>query len=105
MTSLSTHVLDTGSGLPAVGIEVVVEKLVDGDWIGHGEGTTDVNGRIVGFSKGFGSGTYRLRFDTGAYGNPFYPEVVIVVGLDGEEDHYHVPLLLSPYGFSTYRGS
>lgn len=105
MTSLSTHVLDTGSGLPAADLEVVVEKLIDGDWVGYGEGTTDVNGRIVTLGKGLRTGTYRLRFDTGAYGNPFYPEVVISVSLDEEEDHYHVPLLLSPYGFTTYRGS
>lgn len=105
MTSLSTHVLDTGTGLPAVGLEVSVEKIVDGEWVGHGEGATDVNGRITGFGKGFGTGTYRLRFDTGGYGNLFYPEVVIAVNLDAEEDHYHVPLLLSPFGYSTYRGS
>jgi 5-hydroxyisourate hydrolase len=105
VTSLSTHVLDTGNGLPAVGIDVSVERLVDEEWVGHGEGTTDVNGRITGFGKGFASGTYRLRFATGAYGNLFYPEVAIMVNLDAEEDHYHVPLLLSPFGYSTYRGS
>ena len=105
MTSLSTHVLDTGTGLPAAGLEVSVEMLVDGEWVGHGAGATDVNGRIVEFGMEFGTGIYRLRFDTGSYGNSFYPEVAISIKIDAGEDHYHVPLLLSPFGYSTYKGS
>ena len=105
MTSLSTHVLDTAEGGPAVGLVVTLERTVDGAWHHVGEGTTDTAGRIGAIGPALDSGIYRLVFATGDYGNPFFPEINIVVDLDGSEEHYHVPLLLSRYGYTTYRGS
>lgn len=105
MTSIGTHVLDTETGMPAQGVRVTVHRQVEGEWVAVGGGTTDPNGRIVPLAVGLVSGIYRVVFDTAGYGNPFYPEVSIVVDLDETEDHYHLPLLLSPYGYTTYRGS
>ncbi len=105
MTSLSTHVLDTAEGGPAVGVVVTLERTVDGAWQYVAEGATDAAGRIGALGLALDSGIYRLVFATGDFGNPFFPEVHIVVDLDGSEEHYHVPLLLSPYGYTTYRGS
>jgi 5-hydroxyisourate hydrolase len=105
MNSLSTHVLDIGKGGPAADVDFVLEKLEGGAWVTCGEGVTDVNGRFNGFGVGFTAGSYRLRFDTGGYGNEFYPEVTVRFEMAGEEDHYHIPLLLSPHGYTTYRGS
>ena len=104
MTSLSTHVLDTATGAPAAGVEVTVDELIGGEWTEVSKGTTDVNGRVVSLGARLGSGTFRLVFATEEYGSPFFPRVHVVVNLDEEEDHYHVPLLLSPYGYTTYRG-
>jgi 5-hydroxyisourate hydrolase len=105
MTSVSTHVLDTATGSPGVGIEVTLERSIDGGWQYVGQGVTDVNGRITMLAAAVLSGTYRLVFATGDWGNSFFPEVSIVVSLDEEEDHYHLPLLISPYGYTTYRGT
>ncbi len=88
-----------------MGIEVAVERLGGGEWSLVGEGFTDGNGRISDLGVGLSTGTYRLRFATGSYGNRLYPEVTVVVSLDEAEDHYHIPLLLSPFGYTTYRGS
>lgn len=107
MASLSTHVLDTSLGRPAAGLRVTLESGSGGDL---GEGVTDEDGRIATFGvERLGAGDYRLRFDTGAYftglgTDAFYPEVVVTFAVEGDE-HFHVPLLLSPYGYSTYRGS
>ena len=105
MNSVSTHVLDTGTGRPAPEVDVAIERLDGEEWLPHGRGSTDVNGRITGFGVGFPPGRYRIRFDTGGYGSDFYPEVQITVDLTGADEHYHIPLLLSPYGYTTYRGS
>ena len=105
MTSVSTHVLDTATGEPAVGISVTLERSVDGGWQYMSEGSTDVNGRIVMLAGAVFTGVYRLVFATGDAGGVFYPQVHIVVALDEEQDHYHIPLLLSPFGYTTYRGS
>jgi 5-hydroxyisourate hydrolase len=100
--SVSTHVLDLGSGIPAAGIAVRLEK--DGRVIG--EGVTDGNGRIMALAAGsLDAGVYRIVFDTAAHGNVFYPEVSISFVIDEASDHYHVPLLLSGHGYTTYRGS
>lgn len=104
MTSVSTHVLDTATGEPAEGVRVVFERSVDGAWQHMGEGITDVNGRITMLAGAVFTGVYRLVFATGDAGNVFYPQVHVVVSLDEEQDHYHIPLLLSPYGYTTYRG-
>lgn len=107
MASLSTHVLDTAGGRPAAGVRVALEAA---SGAALGEAVTDADGRIASLGPGWlDAGDYRLRFDTGAYFaglgvTGFYPEVVVTFTAEGEE-HFHVPLLLSPYGYSTYRGS
>lgn len=105
MTSLSTHVLDTSEGGPATGLAVTLERSVDGAWQHVGRGVTDEDGRVAALGAALGSGIYRLVFATGDYGGHFYPEVHLVVDLDGSEEHYHLPVLLSPFGYTTYRGS
>lgn len=106
MASLSTHVLDTSLGRPAAGIRVTLSA--SGGELGGG--VTDADGRIASFGVGdLAAGDYRLRFDTGAYftglSTPgFYPEVVVTFVVEDDE-HYHVPLLLNPHGYTTYRGS
>jgi 5-hydroxyisourate hydrolase len=107
MASLSTHVLDTSVGRPAAGVRVTLESLTG---TAVGEGVTDADGRIAALGPvPLAAGDYRLSFDTGSYHRQrgtagFYPEVVITFSVEGEE-HFHVPLLLNPYGYSTYRGS
>lgn len=105
MTSLSTHVLDAGQGMPAVGVTVTLERSLDGSWQFVGEGVTDENGRIAALGVALGSAVYRLVFATGDAGNTFFPEVHVIVDVDESEGHYHVPLLLSPFAYTTYRGS
>ncbi len=105
MISLSTHVLDTGEGRPLAGVAVNLERELDGGWQHVGEGVTDHDGRIAAVGVALGAGVYRLVFATGDAGNPFFPEVHVIVDLDDSQGHYHVPLLLSPYGFTTYRGN
>lgn len=104
MSTLSTHVLDTEAGAPVVGIAVHL-SVRDGDsWSVVGRGDTDEDGRAGGFGD-LGPGRYRLGFETGAAGNEFYPFVHVVFEIDGSRDHYHIPLLLSGHGYTTYRGS
>lgn len=111
MATLSTHVLDTARGRPAAGLAVTLARR-DGDrWAEVGTATTDADGRIapLGPPDGITPGDYRLRFDTGAWFaaqgvTGFYPEALIVFTV-ADDSHHHVPLLLSPYGLSTYRGS
>ena len=110
MSTISTHVLDTALGRPASGVRVTLERASDNAVVGNG--TTDADGRLrdlVSSNAPLGPGVYRLRFDVAAYFDlkhraAFYPEVVIVFRVS-ESEHYHVPLLLSPFGYSTYRGS
>ncbi len=100
MSQVTTHVLDTAAGRPAAGIAVVLE----GDDGVVASGTTDADGRITDLGPDhLDAATYRLRFDTAAQ-SPFFPEVVIAFAVTGDA-HFHVPLLLSPFGYSTYRGS
>ncbi len=107
MATLSTHVLDTSLGLPAAGVRVSLES---GAGAALGEGVTDADGRVRAIGpERLDAGDYSLRFDTAAYFTArdtggFYPEVVVTFVVEGD-DHVHVPLLLSPYGYSTYRGS
>lgn len=100
MSQVSTHVLDTALGRPAAGIAVALEH----DEAVVARGTTDRDGRIADLGPDrLQPGTYRLRFDTADL-SAFFPEVLIAfVVADG--DHLHVPLLLSPHGYTTYRGS
>lgn len=97
--SLSTHVLDTSVGRPAAGVRVRLE-LHDAGWRTIADGTTDSDGRIAGWDTAE-TGTYRLVFEVNG---EFYPEVTVTFRV-ADDSHYHVPLLLSPFGYSTYRGS
>jgi 5-hydroxyisourate hydrolase len=109
---ITTHVLDVSRGEPAMGMTVILELRQASEWTPIGRGTTDVKGRVTTLTEGLplAPGTYRLTFDTGAYHRdqginaPFFPEVKIVFSVLDTTDHYHVPLLVSPYGYSTYRG-
>jgi 5-hydroxyisourate hydrolase len=112
--SISTHVLDTSRGCPADRLSVVLERLIDaGDWRVIGSGATDNNGRVGDLVKDetlIAVGTYRLTFETGDYFGragvtSFHPRVQIVFSVRDADEHYHVPLLLSPFGYTTYRGS
>ncbi len=105
---ISTHVLDTARGTPAAGISAVLEVKAGEAWREVGRSATDADGRIRSFvpvGQTLTAGTYRLRFETAAYQTGFYPEVVITFAVTNAAQHYHVPLLLSPFGYSTYRGS
>jgi 5-hydroxyisourate hydrolase len=104
MISISTHVLDIATGDPAGKLKVSLQKRSDAGWSDLSSGVTDYDGRIEDLGSNLDPGSYRLRFDTGGYGNTFFPESVVAVEL-GEARHYHIPLLLSPFGYSTYRGS
>lgn len=106
MATLSTHVLDTAGGRPAGGVAVTLETA-DGTVLA--QAVTDADGRVGHLAADLPAGDLRLRFDTGAWYAAraevaFYPEVVVAFTVAGDE-HYHVPLLLSPFGYSTYRGS
>ena len=114
MIAFSTHVLDTARGRPAAGILVVLEKAgAGGEWQERSRGTTDADGRIKELApkdKVLSPGDYRLRFATEAYFKAlgeavFYPEVLVQVRIPASGGRFHLPLLLSPYGYSTYRGS
>jgi 5-hydroxyisourate hydrolase len=94
--SLSTHVLDTGAGRPAAGVRV--ELMRDGDLVGSGE--TDHDGRIAALGAELDPGAYRLVFHPPS---PFFLRVELELALD--DGHYHVPLLVSPFGCASYRGS
>ncbi|WP_270887166.1 hydroxyisourate hydrolase [Pedococcus sp. 5OH_020] len=108
MGTLSTHVLDTTLGGPAAGILVLLESL---DGTSLADGVTDGDGRVATLGpERLEPGDYRLRFATGGYfaaagRTGFYPEVVVVFTVADAAEHYHVPVLLSPFGYSTYRGS
>lgn len=104
MTTLSTHVLDSASGEPAAGMRVHLSRAGADGWQLVAEQETDEGGRVAGFGE-LAGGRYRLGFETGEYGNPMFPIVHVVFNVDEERPHYHVPLLLSPFGYSTYRGS
>jgi 5-hydroxyisourate hydrolase len=99
---ISTHVLDTAKGRPAEGIGITLED--DGGVIARG--VTNADGRLKLVDDAPEAGTYRITFDTGAYDSQgFFPRVIIEFIVRDGARHYHVPLLLSPYGYSTYRGS
>jgi 5-hydroxyisourate hydrolase len=104
--TLSTHVLDTGLGEPAPGIPVRLERAHDDTWLPVSAGTTDADGRLRDWvpDDQWHAGTYRLVFDTAAR-SVFFPEVSVLFFVAEPSRHHHVPLLLSPYGYSTYRGS
>jgi 5-hydroxyisourate hydrolase len=111
--TVSTHILDAVAGGPAAGVSVSLSKQdPDQSWLLAEAGVTDADGRLR-FTTETTGGAYRLTFATGLYFadrgvTTFYPEVVITFSTSAPDDapgHYHVPLLLSPYAYSTYRGS
>ena len=113
MSQITTHVLDISIGRPAAGVPVILEmEKAGGGWKELGRGVTDGDGRL-GTLLAQGSlkeGTYRLTFDTRTYFverkvEALYPQVSVVFEVRRSSEHYHIPLLLSPYGYSTYRGS
>jgi 5-hydroxyisourate hydrolase len=103
VATLSTHVLDTARGRPASGVPV---RLLAASGSALADGVTDGDGRIGSLGGDLTAGVYTVRFDVAAYQpDGFYPEVAVTFTVAPGEEHYHVPLLLSPYGYSTYRGS
>jgi 5-hydroxyisourate hydrolase len=113
VSSISTHVLDTSIGKPAAGVPVALDQEHDGQWKRIGAGETDLDGRLrslVPAGAPLSSGVYCLQFDVERYFNArriqtFYPAVTVIFEISSTGEHYHVPLLLSPFGYSTYRGS
>jgi 5-hydroxyisourate hydrolase len=109
---ITTHVLDTAAGCPGKAIGIELERADHGSWHLVGGGVTDDDGRLRTLTPAgpVAAGTYRIRFATGAYFaaqgmTGFFPVVEIQFTVADGAQHYHVPLLLSPYGYSTYRGS
>ena len=110
---ITTHVLDTAAGRPAAGVAVRLEcKSEAGQWTRLAEGVTDADGRIMDLLAAgrLMIAVYRMTFATGEYFQAtgtvgFYAEVSVVFEIRRPDEHYHVPLLLSPFGYSTYRGS
>lgn len=114
MSAITTHILDVAQGRPARGVPVTLERQNAGcDWEVIGGGVTDADGRardLLASAQPLTASSYRLTFDTETYFagqavTGFYPSVTVVFAVRDATQHYHVPLLLSPFGYSTYRGS
>lgn len=112
MSQITTHVLDTARGLPAEGVPLQLYQQTDDGWLKLAEGTTNSDGRVGKLlgEEALPAGIYRMHFDTAAYfshlgTDGFYPWVDVVFTLQAGGQHYHIPLLLAPFGYSTYRGS
>ena len=114
MATVSTHILDIARGAPASGVAITLEvQNPDESWMELSHAWTDDDGRVKPFflvSQAVSEGVCRLVFDTEPYfaslsTNTFYPQVTVVFKIDDASQHYHVPLLISPFGYSTYRGS
>jgi 5-hydroxyisourate hydrolase len=111
--TITTHVLDTAAGRPAAGVPVALQARERERWVAVGAGVTGPDGRLAGVvpdGTALRPGVHRLLFDTAAYFAlhglaGFYPEVSVVFEVTDPADHYHVPLLLAPWGYTTYRGS
>ncbi len=113
MSQITTHVLDTAIGKPAEGIDLTLSQFIDNEWKLLGGGTTNSDGRVADLLTDdvvLKEGRYKVLFVTEAYFkrqkvDAFYPYADIVFDITGDGEHYHIPLLLSPFGYSTYRGS
>ena len=113
MSQITTHILDTSLGKPASGVKLILSRQIDTGWTELGAGTTDDDGRVsslLDLNVTLPEGNYKLMFDVGSYYRTldtpcFYPLVEIMFTISGDGQHYHVPLLLNPFGYSTYRGS
>lgn len=112
MSQLTTHILDTTKGKPAEGVTIILYQQLNNSWKEIAKGTTNSDGRISDMllkDTVLEFGTYKMKFETKAYfdkqsARTFYPFVEIVFDISTKE-HYHIPLLLNPFGYSTYRGS
>jgi 5-hydroxyisourate hydrolase len=109
MSGITTHVLDTALGKPAAGIGVRLEKLDEDSWLLLAESATDADGRCRNLTSDTSSGLYRLTFAIGAYfrvqsRTSIYPEICVLFECSGD-GHYHLPLLISDNGYTTYRGT
>jgi len=110
---ITTHVLDIAQGTPAVGLTIILEVRLADDWSPVGRGVTDTKGRLTTLTEGrpVSPGTYRLTFDLADYHRerglsvPFFPEATITFNVRDPAEHYHVPLVISPFGYSAYRGA
>jgi 5-hydroxyisourate hydrolase len=110
---ISTHILDTALGRPATGVPITLARMTDEKWRSLNEATTDADGRcknLLPANETLQPGTYRVHFETIAYYNQhqlsgLYPYVEIVFTVTEGEQHYHIPLLLTANGYTTYRGS
>ncbi|WP_239952422.1 hydroxyisourate hydrolase [Pantoea sp. Z09] len=110
---ISVHVLNLQTGIPTPGVSVELDQNLNGNWVKLATGVTDANGRISALypaGKPAQQGTYKVVFKTGDYYDSvkqktFFPEIPVIFTLDNSSQHYHIPLLLSPYGYSTYRGN
>ena len=110
---ITIHVLDTSRGKPAVGVAVVLEQADGKEWRELARGKTDGDGRVAALlpkGKSVAAGVYRVTFESGAYfaeskTRTFYPRITVLFEVVDPKEHYHIPLLLSPFGYSTYRGS
>ena len=113
MSQITTHILDTALGFPAVGVSVHLFRQEGDNWRDVATGVTNQDGRVprlLPSDQILPAGIYSMIFETATYprqqGQPvFYPYVEVVFNLDAGGEHYHIPLLLSPFGYSTYRGS
>ncbi len=111
MSAITTHVLDTSLGRPAAGVPVVLERLAGDAWVRLAQAHTDGDGRVRDLGPDqLAEGLYRLDFDTATYfaargARAFYPRITVTFHVADGSEHYHVPLLLSPFAYSTYRGS
>lgn len=113
MSQITTHILDTTRGLPAQNVPITLYAQQGSHWEELGGGITNKDGRLPSLladNVKLAAGIYRMHFETSIYFNAnkeqgFYPYVDIVFELDGKGEHYHIPLLLTAFGYSTYRGS
>ena len=113
MSQITTHILDTARGCPASGVTITLSRMEQDEWTETGSGKTNEDGRVPGLcAQGtvLDAGTYRMHFAVSQYFEAieapvFYPWAEVVFNIDGNGQHYHIPLLISPFGYSTYRGS
>jgi len=113
MTQITSHILDTSLGKPAQGVSITLSQQQKDSWLVQGNGTTNADGRVTDFTgvvDPLPGGVYKLTFELADYyralsQQTFYPYAEVVFQIEGDGQHYHVPLLLNPFGYSTYRGS
>ncbi len=112
MSQITTHILDTSRGIPASGVSVTLHREENADWNQIAKGQTDRDGRVGGWLKRgtLPAGNYKLHFEVSDYfaqndNKTFFPYIEIVFAVEEGGEHYHIPLLLNPFGYSTYRGS